>query len=234
MLRSVASKVMWVGRTTVFLIGLAVILSLTVGVVSKATAHTGYAGLFHLGHPNAASALSSLVGTVSNGMLQVTNNSTATTATSVRVTNKSRVSPAVRATNSGGGPALGLKVASGKAPMTVNSGAKVANLNADKLDGLDSTEIGVNGVETVYTESASNSDSYKVATATCPEGKIAVGSGYVLIGGKRGTFPNMQTDVVITYIIAEFDHVQVAAYEEEPTSDNWSVKALARCAKEGT
>ena len=30
-------------------------------------------------------------------------------------------------------------MASGHAPFTVNSGTKVANLNADKLDGIDST-----------------------------------------------------------------------------------------------
>jgi hypothetical protein len=138
MVRSVAKKVMWIGRTTVFVVGLAVILALTVGVVSKATAYTGSGGLFHLGHSNAASTISSLVGTVSNGMLQVTNNSTATTATGAGVINKSAVSPALRATNSGGGPALGLNVGSGKAPMTVSSGAaKVTNLDADKLDGND-------------------------------------------------------------------------------------------------
>jgi hypothetical protein len=38
-----------------------------------------------------------------------------------------------------GATALGLNVASGHAPFTVNSGTKVANLNADKLDGIDST-----------------------------------------------------------------------------------------------
>ena len=43
-------------------------------------------------------------------------------------------------TNTGAGAtALGLNVASGHTPFTVNSGTKVANLNADKLDSLDST-----------------------------------------------------------------------------------------------
>ncbi len=142
MIRSTVSKVVWLGRATVFLVGLAVILALTVGAVSRATAHTGSAGLFHLGHSNAARALSGLVGTVSGGMLQVTNNSTAATATGVGVTNKSSASPAVKATNAGGGPALGLNVASGKAPMTVSAGAdKVANLDADKVDGKSSEQF---------------------------------------------------------------------------------------------
>ena len=105
MLRSTASKVMWVGRATVFLVGLAVILALSVGVVSKATAHTGSAGLFHLGHNNPVSALSTL-------------------------------------TKSGAGPALSLKVGSGP-PLAVNKQAKVANLNADKVDGKDFSAFGV-------------------------------------------------------------------------------------------
>ena len=50
--------------------------------------------------------------------LQVTNNSTGAGAT-----------------------ALGLNVASGHPPFAVNSGTKVANLNADKLDGLDSSGL---------------------------------------------------------------------------------------------
>jgi hypothetical protein len=40
-----------------------------------------------------------------------------------------------------GATALALKVASGHAPFTTNSGTKVANLNADKLDGIDSTGL---------------------------------------------------------------------------------------------
>jgi hypothetical protein len=43
-------------------------------------------------------------------------------------------------TKSGVGPALRLKVGSG-APLAVNSSTKVTNLNADKLDGMDSAEL---------------------------------------------------------------------------------------------
>lgn len=43
--------------------------------------------------------------------------------------------------NTGGGSAIDLKVNSGVAPLTVNSDAKVDNLNADKLDDKDSTEF---------------------------------------------------------------------------------------------
>ncbi len=99
MLRSAASKVMWVGRATIFLVGLAVILALVFGVASTVSAHTGNKGFFHLGHKNVSKAVSTLV-------------------------------------KQGPGPALSLMVQSGQPPLKVNSSGKVANLNADRLDGL--------------------------------------------------------------------------------------------------
>ncbi len=59
MLRSAASKVMWVGRVAVFLVGLAVILALVAGVTSAAFAANGKP--FLLGKKNVASAVSTLI-----------------------------------------------------------------------------------------------------------------------------------------------------------------------------
>jgi len=107
---------MWVGRTTVFLIGLAVILALIFGMVSRATAHSGSTGLFHLNHNNPASALSTLTGTLAGAVLKVDNN--------------------------GAGPALSLEVGSGQAPLTVNASAgKATNLNADRLDDREASSF---------------------------------------------------------------------------------------------
>jgi hypothetical protein len=100
MIKGAASKVMWVGRATVFLVGLAVIVGL-VGVASTALGANG--DFFKVGKANVASAVSTL-------------------------------------SKSGAGPALSLKVDHGK-PLAVNSSAKVANLNADKLDGQSSTQL---------------------------------------------------------------------------------------------
>jgi hypothetical protein len=102
MLRSTASKAMWVGRATVFFVGLAVILALVFGVTSMALGANG--NPFILG--KAANTASKVTGLVKNGA----------------------------------GPALRLKVDSGP-PLAVNSSAQVANLNADQLDGLDSTDL---------------------------------------------------------------------------------------------
>lgn len=63
---------------------------------------------------------------------------------------KSNLATAVSTlTRSGTGPALSLKVDSG-APLAVNSSDKVARLNADKLDGSDSTDF-VSGSGSVTT-----------------------------------------------------------------------------------
>jgi hypothetical protein len=114
MVRSVAKKVLWVGRATVFLMGLALMLALVFGIASTALGANG--GNFILGSlNNTATAITKLTGTVGGGpALQVSNPSTAT-----------------------GSTALDLQVATGKAPMKVNRTTKVSNLNADKLDGKD-------------------------------------------------------------------------------------------------
>ncbi len=70
-MRTAASKVMWVGRATVFLVGLAVILALVFGVASTAFAHKGDKGFFHLGHKNVSQAVSKLVGKVAGPALKV-------------------------------------------------------------------------------------------------------------------------------------------------------------------
>ncbi len=61
MAKTAASKVMWVGKATVFLVGLAVILALLFGVASTALAHKGEKGFFHIGHKNVSKAVSTLV-----------------------------------------------------------------------------------------------------------------------------------------------------------------------------
>jgi len=126
MIRSIVGKVMWVGRATVFLVGLAVILAVVFGVASMAFAGNG--DPWRLGRGNVATAITALGGTsgVNGPMVRLTNNNGGTDDT-----------------------ALDLKVQSGEAPMTVNSTAKVANLNSDQLDGVDSTGF-IQGKGNIY------------------------------------------------------------------------------------
>ncbi len=230
MTKTIFSKVVWVGRATTFVVGLAVMVALTAGLASTALAGTGVGARFDLGMTNTVNAITKLVGSVAGPSLQVDNNSTGTGAT-----------------------ALDLQVEAGKPPMTVNSGVKVANLNADRLDereassfangvngkatdadkvdGKSAGEIGVNGLERVSSSTPTNSDSGKVVTANCPAGKVLVGTGYFTGGGfVRGSFPNQQTDVVVNQVFPSDTTVTLDAFEEEPTSANWSVTAVAICA----
>ena len=208
MIRSTASKVMWVGRATVFLVGLAVILALVFGAASTALGANGQAWI--LGQGNVATAITSLGGAagVNGPMLRIVNNDADANDT-----------------------ALTLDVQSGEAPMRVDSATKVTNLNADQLDGKDSTEIGVHGLERVVASSDTNSTSPKSVHARCPSGKVVVGSGFDIVGGKSGTSPNTQTDVVVDGAVPNASTVGVEAYEERLMSEEWHVRAYAICAK---
>jgi hypothetical protein len=90
------------------------LLSLFVALGGAGMAATG--GNFILGKPNSATSTTSLSAAIGGKALQLSN--TSTTA---------------------GASALGLNVASGHPPFAVNSGVEVANLNADALDGIDSS-----------------------------------------------------------------------------------------------
>jgi hypothetical protein len=133
-------------------------------------------GNFILGHSNSASKGTVLSAPVAGGKaLQVTNANTSNAAST----------------------ALGLNVASGHAPFTVNSGVKVANLNADLLDGLDSSVfqqrvggtcasgsavsgVNMNGSVTCQTV---GSDAY---SASAPFTGMAVPAGSYVILAKAG------------------------------------------------
>jgi len=242
----VAKKVTWTARATTTIVGLAIMLALVFGVATTALAGTGVGARFDLGKVNTVNAVSKLVGSIAGPSLQVDNNSTEANAT-----------------------ALDLQVEAGKAPMKVNSGTKVANLNADtvdgkseadfyaagskvadsahadqadaatsaqnadKVDGKSASEIGVNGLQQVSAISDTvASASAKGAVAYCPYGKKVVGSAAAIDGGTRGDYPNIQSDVALTSVVPTPDSQGVVAhaYEEEPTSANWYVRAIAICA----
>lgn len=120
MVRKTFSKALRVGRVMALSLGVAVMLALVVGAASAALAGTGVGATFNLGRVNSVNKLSSLVGRARSPILSVTNR--------------------------GIGTALTLRVRPGRPPMTVSSGKKVKNLNADRLDGQDSSAfLPVNG-----------------------------------------------------------------------------------------
>jgi hypothetical protein len=117
------SRFLWrLTRTTSIVVALAVMFALVAGVASLAVAQgkppsSGDKALAVLkGVSNTVEAVTSMVGSLADAAI-------------------------LQLKNTGGGPALDLQVQSDKAPMTVNSETKVQKLNADKVDGKDSTEF---------------------------------------------------------------------------------------------
>jgi hypothetical protein len=98
-------------------VALGAAVSTVVVAATAAVAGNGVGGVFNLGQGNTVDQTTALSGApVGKPSLKLTNSSTAAGAT-----------------------ALSLNVASGLPPFAVNSNTKVAKLNADKLDGFDST-----------------------------------------------------------------------------------------------
>src|SRR6266571_775641 len=136
------------------------LVALFVALGGVGVAATG--GNFILGQSNSADQTTALgVSTLPDATtcpapcpaLRVSDTSTAANAGGLQVTNKS-TAPAAQFANNGGGQALKLFVSGGVAPFTVNSATKVTNLNADKLDGTDSSGLLRNTVPLSLTGSA--------------------------------------------------------------------------------
>ena len=94
-----------------------VVAYLALFVALGGTTYAATGGNFILGQSNSANATTSLASSSTGPALKVTS------------------------TSAGFATALGLNVPSGHAPFTVNSGTKVTNLNADKLDGKDASVL---------------------------------------------------------------------------------------------
>src|SRR5260370_1913998 len=104
------------------------IASSIVMISASALAGTGIGGVFNLGKTNKVNAQTTLTGTVKGKSLQLTNN--------------------------GSGPALGITVGAGKAPLVASANAGMAiNLNADKPDGHDSSYFATTGFSAGFTDS---------------------------------------------------------------------------------
>ena len=106
------------GRGTATLMGLAVLLTLTVGLASTALAGTGIGARFDLGKTNAVNAASRLVGSVNGPVLTVKNNNG---------TGSDNVPLSLETADIGFVP---------PPPMKVDSTGKVDRLNVDLLDGV--------------------------------------------------------------------------------------------------
>jgi len=154
MASKVRSGAIRLGRAMVFAAGMVVILAVVLGIATTALAAMP-GDPFRLGRINSIDRLSTLVGTTANAMLRVDNNGT--------------------------GPALSLEANAGRPPIVVNAAAgKATNLNADELDGQDSSAF---LPAEIYEKSASQAispGSSSGTTATCDSGDVAISGSYVI------------------------------------------------------
>jgi len=145
---------------------LTVVGALTLLTASAAIAGSGVGGVFNLGKVNTVNAITKLVGSVAGTSLLIDNNSTDPAAT-----------------------ALNLHVEAGRPPMKVDSDTKVTNLNADKLDGVDSTDLlPSDQVRADGSASSSPIDNFTQSSFTSIISKTfdAPSDGFVMISGSIG------------------------------------------------
>jgi hypothetical protein len=197
MIRSVANKVMWVGRTASMVLGLALVLAVIFGVASMALAAVP-GDPFRLGRLNTINALTELVGRRDGAMLRVENNSTGAKA-----------------------HALNLQVASGKAPMKVNSAAKVANLNSDELDGKDASALMPARTYTVDETIAMGTNVTGVTRVVfCDEGDVPIGGGFSGLGSQT----QIKQSSRVVYV--ERPTWWVGATKPVGPEDTWTAQAI--------
>lgn len=157
MARTAFSKALRIGRATALAVGVAVMLAMVVGVTSRAFGANG--DPWTLGQGNVATAI-----TVLGGALGVDG-------------------PMVRLINNNADPddtALELRVQAGEAPMTVNSNTRVANLNADRLDGKDSGGFVAADIykrESAVAAGTQIGDGTFVADQACDPGDVLLSGG---------------------------------------------------------
>ncbi len=151
-MKTAIEKVTWVGRVTVFAVGLAVVLALTVGLATSALAAVP-GDPFKLGKTKTVDRISPLEGSTASSMLRIDNNGT--------------------------GSALQLLVEPGKAPLTVNAEAGTAkNLSADELDGKDgSAFFSGKTYEVVDGRLGPGGGQLAFRSASCDEGDVLLAGG---------------------------------------------------------
>ena len=150
--KAILSGILRLGRGAATTMGVAVMLALTVGLVSTALAAVP-GDTFKLGRLNSIDEISKLAGSTSGALLRINNN--------------------------GGGPALDLRVEEGEAPMNIDSTTRVDGLNADQLDGKGSTAFVPTDTYVVGDlESGEGGGVIEDKTVLCDPGDTLLGGGF--------------------------------------------------------
>lgn len=161
------------------------VASSIVMISASALAGTGIGGVFNLGKTNKVNAPTTLTGKVKGKSLQLT--------------------------NSGSGPALGITVPAGRAPLVVSAKAgKAVNLNADKLDGHDASYFASKGFATGFTDNnpvilTAAGENHTLMTLAVPAGHYIVIARLQGITGDDGGGNDFRYDCVLAGAAATID-----------------------------
>jgi hypothetical protein len=154
MFKRVVGGVMWLGRITVFIVGLAVVTALVVDAAGPVMEKNGKPLILGI-TKNTATNVTQLVGKVATGA-------------------------AFRVSNPSGGTALELVVDAAVPPMSVNSTTVVSNLNADLLDGKSAADfLGTNVIkrESAVEAGTDKGDGTFVISQSCNAGEQLLSGG---------------------------------------------------------
>ena len=169
-----------------------------------ALAGTGVGAVFNLGQSNTVSQRSVLAGSTAGDQLDVANVNTGSSAKALGVLGKSATAPAAAVANTGGGPALGLTVNAGKSPFTVNSATKVANLNADQLDGLNSS---------AFTQAGAGTTTILTNRMVLPVGSPAAGVRVLDLPGLGFIFAVCSDDVISHHVGLFYENTSGSTFD---------------------
>ena len=102
--------------------------------------------------------------------------------------------------------------------------------DANRLDGMDSADLALNGYEVVRVQGPFNSTAHKLVDVDCPAGTRVLGGGAQvfpsLLDGARDAAP-----IVIRWSEPGFNGWSAAADEISPYGFDWWVSATAICGK---
>jgi hypothetical protein len=203
----------------------AIVLALVIAGTTLAAA-TG--DPLKLGMTNTINAITTWSGAATSRLLQISNTSTAAGARALSLLSSAAAST-LYVQNTGTGPGIQISVAAGKPPLTVNGAAgKATNLNADKLDGLDSTQLQRDATTTLTTEvdGTTGTSGTEVDWVSWPFTQPAGRTLFALAGEAKVTVPSSCTGSQRTHVRVYLDG-QYSAYAGDlywqPTTANTQV-----------
>lgn len=170
--RRILGKVMWLGKGTATMMGLALMMAVVLGVATTALA-AAPGDPFKLGKVNTINRISQLIGSTNGVLLRIDNNSAGADAT-----------------------ALALEVEPGKAPMKVSSETRVFRLNADRVDDRSAEDL-VRVAAQKLNDSPVTSTNGTVATTSIN----APTSAFLVIDASSNVFNVQQTDSLVQCLI---------------------------------